>query len=184
MSKVILAIAGEIASGKGEVASYVTKKYKANMHRYSTMLRDLLKRLYLDENRENIVAFSTFIRQKWGEDIMSKVIYEDVRKDMVDVVILDGVRRVEDIKYVKQLPNFYLVYVNTDMKIRFERIIKRGENVDDNSKTFKEFKKDHKRETELQIRGLKTKADFVIDNNGSKQDLYIQLDKIIADCTK
>ncbi|MDD3498666.1 MAG: hypothetical protein PHH24_04180, partial [Candidatus Moranbacteria bacterium] len=112
-------------------------------------------------------------------NILSMVIYKDVESDENDLIVIDGVRRVPDIEFLKTLPGFRLVYIDADIEKRYERIIKRGENSDDNSKTFEEFKKDHQREAELQIKDLKNRADVIVDNNGSFEDLYKQLDEII-----
>jgi dephospho-CoA kinase len=184
MQKIILGLAGEMASGKGTVAKYLVKKYKGNSHRFSTMLRDLAKRMYLEENRNNMQKISEIFRQNFGEDILSKVIYHDVENDQHQIVAVDGVRRASDIKYLKTFPNFKLIYIETDLEKRFKRTKARYENTDDATKTFAEFKKDQKKEAELQIRGLKVKADFVVDNNGSFKELYAQIDKIIARAKK
>jgi dephospho-CoA kinase len=87
-----------------------------------------------------------------------------------------------DIAYLQKLEEFKLVYIDASMENRYGRITHRGENSDDNQKTFEEFKKDHAREAELQIRDLKGKADFVVDNNGGFEELYGQIDKIIDRC--
>jgi len=59
MKKIILGFAGEIASGKGTAAKYLAEKYGSGYFRFSTILRDVLKRLYLDESRENAQKIST-----------------------------------------------------------------------------------------------------------------------------
>lgn len=179
MSKIILGIAGEIASGKGTTAKYICEKYNGNSHRFSTALRDVARRMYLEENRENLQKISTIFRENFFGDILSSVIARDVENDENEIIAIDGVRRLADIEYLKKLPEFKLVYIETDIEKRFERITSRGENSDDNSKTFKEFKKDNEREAERQIKDLKNHADFVIDNNGNFEDLYNQIDKII-----
>lgn len=184
MQKIILGLAGEMASGKGTVAKYLVKKHKGNSYRFSTMLRDVAKRMYLEENRNNLQKISEIFRQNFSQDILSKVIYQDVKNDSHLIIAVDGVRRSPDIKYLQTLPNFKLVYIETSLEKRFERTKARFENSDDETKTFAEFKKDQKKEAELQIRGLKAKADFVIDNNGSFKDLYAQIDKIIASVKK
>jgi dephospho-CoA kinase len=179
MQKIILGLAGEIASGKGTVAKYVIKKYGGNSHRFSTALRDVAKRMHLEENRENLQKISTVFRQNFYDDILSAVIAKDVEGDSHKFIVIDGVRRMADINCLKKIAGFKLVYIDTSIEKRFERIIKRGENSDDNQKTFEEFKKDHEREAELQIRDLKEKADFVVDNNGTLKDLYGQLDELV-----
>ncbi len=177
--KIILGLAGEIASGKGTVAKYLSEKHSGSSHRFSTMLRDVAKRMYLEENRENLQKISTMLREYFGSDILSKTIYHDVENDNHEIVAIDGVRRLGDIAFLKKLSGFKLVYIEAEMEKRFERIIRRGENTDDNSKTFSEFKKDHEREAESEIRELKNQADFVLNNNGNFEELYSQVDEII-----
>lgn len=181
MAKIILGLAGEIGSGKGTIAKYIAEKYNGTAYRFSTMLRDLLKRIYLKDTRENMQKISTIIRQNFGEDALAKVMYEDVGKDKRDFIVADGIRRLADIKYLKELPGFKLVYVETGLKERYERVKMRGENPDDSNKTLDQFKKEHEEEADLQIRDLKKHADFFVNNNGTTGDLYAQIDKIISE---
>lgn len=179
MSKLILGFAGEMASGKGTATKHVVEKYGAASQRFSTMLRDILDRLYLLHVRENMSSLSTILRHNFGEDVLAKVIAKDVERDEHDYIVIDGVRRIEDIKYLRQLPHFRFVYIEADMRKRYDRIVVRRENPDDSKKTFEQFQKEHELETETQIRGLKVNADFVIDNDGNLDGLYAQIDNII-----
>ncbi|MFC1638353.1 AAA family ATPase [Patescibacteria group bacterium] len=181
MNKIVLGITGEIAGGKGTVASYLEKKHGAVAFKFSSALRDVAKRMHLEINRENLQKISTIFRENFDDNILSRVIYEDVKNSEKDLIVIDGVRRMSDIEYLKQLPGFRFVYVDTDMKKCYERIIQRGENEDENSKTFEDFQKDHEREAELQIKGLKEEADAVVDNNGSFDELYNQIEDILKE---
>ncbi|TAK96590.1 hypothetical protein EPO05_01450 [Patescibacteria group bacterium] len=181
MAKLVLGFTGEIASGKGTASKYVVEKYQAVSYRFSTMLRDLLKRMYLEDSRENMQKISTVLRQNFGEDIMAKVMFNDAKESQQNVVVIDGIRRLADITYLKELPEFKLVYIEATMEKRFERIVKRGENPDDQAKTLEQFQRDHQAETELQIKDLKQYASAVIDNNGSQDELHSQIDKLIAE---
>ncbi|HCP08714.1 MAG TPA: hypothetical protein DIT25_02880 [Candidatus Moranbacteria bacterium] len=180
MAKIILGFAGEIASGKGTAAKYVKEKYGAKTYQFSGSLRDILDRLYLEQKRENFAKLSEALRKIFGEDIMSKVMKEDLGRAQEEIIALEGIRRLDDIKYIRELPEFKFVYVEASLETRYGRIVKRGENVDDAQKTFEEFKKDHELETETQIRDLKNHADFVLDNNGAPEKLYEQIDSILA----
>lgn len=184
MTKIILGLAGEMASGKGTVADYLVNNYNGSPHGFSTPLRDVAKRLYLEESRDNLQKLSTLFRENFNQEILSKVISGDADKDEHDIVIVDGVRRLPDIEHLKKLPNFKLVYIEASMEKRYKRIVGRGQNIDDKEKTFEEFKKDHEREAELQIKGLKEKADIVIDNEGSFDELYRQVDGIVKENNK
>lgn len=178
-NKIILGLTGEIASGKGTVAKYLGEKYSATSHRFSTPLRDLLNRLYLEINRKNMQDISTVLRAHFGQNLLAKVITEDVKNDKNKVVVVDGIRRPADIEYLRELPEFKLLYITADPKIRYERLVKRGENEDDKNKTFEQFQKDHEAETELEISKIGQTADYKIDNSGNLEELFAQIDKIV-----
>jgi uridine kinase len=182
MQKIIIGLAGEMACGKGTIAKYLVEKYKASSYRFSTMLRDVLKRLYIEESRENMQELSTMVRKKFGEDLFAKVMAEDAKKDNNNYIIIDGIRRLSDIEYLKKLPEFKLVYIETDIKKCYERIVNRKENPDDAQKTFDEFEKEHHEEAEEQIEDLKNYADYLINNDEDYNHLYEQIDKIIETC--
>jgi dephospho-CoA kinase len=184
MAKIIIALTGEIACGKGTVTEYLTKKYQASNKRYSTMLRDLLARLYVQPSRESLASLSKYIRGAFGQDIMAKVMTKDIKKDKSEIIVLDGVRRQSDLEHIKNLPNFNLVYIETRLKKRYDRIINRGENSDDKGKSYNQFKIDHQLETERQIRALKKLSKYVINNNGTKERLYKQIDDLIETIKK
>lgn len=179
MAKLILGIAGEIGSGKGSIAEYVGKEYKGATYRFSTILRDVLDRLCLKQSRENIQTLSTMLRKNFGEDLFAKVIYNDTKNDSHEIIIIDGVRRMEDIIYLKELPHFKFIYVDVDLEIRYKRVIERNENSGDSEKNIDEFKKEEKGEPETQIRDLKNYADYVINNNGAYENLCKQVDDIV-----
>lgn len=179
MTKAILGFTGRIACGKDVSKNYVEKKYGASSHRYSTMLRDILKRLYLPITRENLQNLSTDLRARFGEDTMANVIAEDVKNDKHKIIIIEGIRRMADIINIQQLPGFYLIGINTTPQNRYERMIKRNENVGEQNQTFADFLKSDQMETEIQISDVMEHAKFQLDNNGSLEDLYGQIDKII-----
>lgn len=184
MSGLILGIAGEMGSGKGTIAKYLTLEHAGNTHRFSTILRDVLDRIHVEQSRDNLQSLSTILRKKFGEDILAKAIYHDTQKDGKNLVIIDGVRRMSDIAYLRELSYFKLIYVKAEIEKRYERIAKRGENSDDGKKTFEEFKKDQEKESESQINNLMDYADYIIDNNGTFEDLYKQIDDIIEENLK
>lgn len=178
MEKIIIGLAGEMASGKGTVAEYLVEHKGASVHKFSTMLRDVLTRLYVPQTRENMQHLSKILRDTYGQDLFARVIAEDVASDASAVVIVDGVRRESDIAHLRNNPAFRLVFIDTDLGTRYERIVQRGENTDDRGKTFAQFVEENKAEAEMQIAALKDIADVVIDNNGTRDDLHRQADAL------
>lgn len=149
--KIIIGLAGQLACGKGTVAEYLKEKYGASVYRYSTMLRDVLSRLYLEINRINMQDLSAILRKKFGEDILAKVMTEDVEKDLNKLIVVDGIRRMDDIKYLINEKGFLLTKVTAKPETRYKRITGRGENTDDTKKTFAQFLKDEKNKTDASI---------------------------------
>jgi dephospho-CoA kinase len=180
MSKIILGISGEIASGKDTVGKYIAEKYEASPLRFSQPLRDMLDRLHLEQNRENMAHLSLYLRKAFGEDIFSKVLLADAKGKENDMVVINGVRRSPDIIHLENEEHFYFIYVETTPEARYARLIQRRQNTDDSTKTEAQFEKDALRETEIQIRDLKERADFVINNDGTLEDLYKQIDEIVG----
>ncbi len=177
--KIILGFVGEMVSGKGAAAEYLQKKYGASTHRFSTMLRDVADRLYLEKSRLNLQKLSQALRENFSQDIMARVMAEDVKNDQNKVVIVEGIRRFSDIEYLKRIENFKLVYITADIKTRYRRLTKRQENSDDQAKSLEGFQKDHEHESESQVQEVGKTAEYIIDNNGNFDELYKQVDEIL-----
>lgn len=184
MSKIIVGFTGPIASGKDASKKYLEEKYQGKSFRFSTVMRDILSRLDLEINRVNLSNVSRCLRETFGEDLFAKTMARDVMADPTEVIIVDGIRRLADIAYLKNVPGFHLISIDADPKIRHTRLINRGENADDANKTFDQFLADHQLETELSIPAVMAEANFRINNDENFADLYEQIDKIISEIKK
>jgi dephospho-CoA kinase len=184
MANIIIGLVGQIACGKAAIKEYIEKKYGSQDCRFSTPLRDIINRLALSENRENLQKLSTTLRNAFGEDLLAKVIAVDASKLNAAIVTIDGMRRMADIKYLKELPNFYLIRIDVDAKIRFERLKTRNENAGDKDKTFEQFMIEENYETEKTIPEVMNHAKISINNNGTTEELYPQIDKIVSNLIK
>lgn len=185
MSKIIIGFVGHIASGKDVCKKYIMEKYGASSHRYSTVLRDVLNRLYLPINRANMQDLSLDLRTRFGGDLLARVIIEDITRDASEIVIIDGIRRLDDTKSLgEKFPDIYVIGIDVKAELRYERMIKRNENEGDAAKTFEQFMIDDQKEAELEIPTVMAAAKYKLDNNGSLEELYAQLHKVIAEIKK
>ena len=178
--KIIIGLVGEMGAGKTTATNYLKQKYGAVSFRFSDALRDVLNRLHLEHTRENLQTLSTFFRQNFGEDILSKILAEDVKKTDASLIITEGIRRPTDVTYLKALDNFFIVALNVDERARYERIVERSENPDDHSKTWEQFQAEGRQEAEQKIAEIAAEATETIDNNGSLENLYRQLDGLVT----
>jgi len=177
--KIIIGLVGKIAAGKGTTAAYLEKKYHASVYRFSDIMRDVLIRLHIPVKRHNLQLISTLIRQNFAENIFAKIIAENVVKDNNNIITVDGIRRMADIKYLRENKNFKLTRIKTDAEARYQRQLKRNEKQDDTQKSYKEFLADEQKEADAEIPLVAEKAVAEINNNGSFKELYEQVDRII-----
>ncbi len=176
MKKIIIGLTGEMSSGKSTVAKYLIEEHKASSHRFSDVLRNVLDVIYIEKSRANLQKLSTNLRDLFGQDLLAKTITCEVEKDTHEVIVVDGVRREEDVKYLKEIPGFKLMYIKVSLEARYKRLLEREENSDDKGKTFEEFKKEQNQEAEEEIKGLEKKADIVIENEGTLDELKAKID--------
>ena len=181
VAKIILGLTGPLASGKSTVTDYLKEKHSATIYKFSTPLRDILDRIYIEQSRKNLQDLSLDLRNRFGDDLLASITANDVKRDKDNsIIIVDGVRRLPDIKYLRQLPEFKLISIETDQKTRWKRMTMRGENVDDINKTFEQFQKDEQAEAEQKITEVAKTADFQVNNNGTIEDLEEQVEKILT----
>ncbi|QQG52574.1 MAG: AAA family ATPase [Candidatus Falkowbacteria bacterium] len=184
MSKIIIGLVGPIASGKDVSKKYIEEHYRASSYKFSTVLRDILNRLYIPINRENMQDLSLDLRNRFGSDILARIIATDAKNDNGGIVIVDGVRRMDDIVHLSNLPEFKLISVEADINLRYERMKLRNENEGDAGKTFAEFENDCQKEAEKEIPIVISHAAYHLNNNGTLEELYAKIDKIIAEINK
>ena len=177
--KIIIGLTGQIACGKGVVKNFLIENYQANDYRFSSILRDVLKRLNIEESRVNIAKMSTLLRQGFSEDLLAQAMAKDVKNDPSTFIVIDGIRRMADIKFLKELDNFFLVSIEAEAEIRYQRVVERNENPGDDKKTWEDFLVDERAETEQQIPETMGQANFTINNNGSWDELWQEIHNLV-----
>jgi dephospho-CoA kinase len=183
-TKIILGIVGEIGCGKDTVADYLRDKHGATMHRFSSVMTDCLDRLGLPKTRENAAAFSEITRHQFGEDLYARVITRDCSADPSPIVIANGVRRPADCVHLRSLPEFKLIYLTVPAETRYQRIRNRGEKAEEHDMSWETFVDNENLPNEKAIRSLGESADFTIENSGTFEDLYRQVEDVLEKCQK
>jgi dephospho-CoA kinase len=176
--KKIIGIIGEMGSGKDTFSEYVKKNYdNVFVLRFSDALTEALKIFFDEVKREDLQWLSTQLREKFGQDILVKALIKKIKNINDGIIILNGVRRPDDFKALKEFGG-KLVYIIADLKKRWERVIMRKEKADDDV-SFEKFLEMGKAEAESLITKIAKEADFKIENNGSKEDLYQNIENLI-----
>ncbi|OGI22426.1 MAG: hypothetical protein A2808_02905 [Candidatus Moranbacteria bacterium RIFCSPHIGHO2_01_FULL_55_24] len=180
MARKIIALTGEMGSGKDTVAKYLREKYGAQSFRFSDVLRTLLRELELPITRENLTGLSQALRALYGENVLALSIARKASVLPADtLLVIDGIRRESDLLPFREQGEIMLIYIDAPLETRFERIQKRMQNEDEAEKTLEEFKGDHELETEIQVPLLREKATAVIDNSGTLEELFAQVEEYL-----
>lgn len=178
MTKVI-GLIGEMAAGKSTATDYLKKNFGAITFRFSDALRDVAKRLGIEDTRANLQNLSTALRQAFGDDLLAKAMHAAVQNSSAPLIIVEGIRRPADMLYLKKLPQFKLIYLQVDERTRYDRLKLRRENADDATKTWEQFQTDGAQESEQKIKEIASEAEVVIDNNHTLDELYARLNTIL-----
>ncbi len=179
MKKLIIGFVGEIGAGKDTAADYLTEQYQATKVSFGTMLMQIAQTLHLPNDREHLTRISEMVRHEFGQDMLAKVIAEDVKNLDAPMICVPNVRRHQDITYLRELPNFILIHITAEPRTRYERITTRGEKADDATKTWEQFLQDAQLPTEVTIREVAATANHAVSNDGSPAELYQQVEAII-----
>lgn len=175
----IIGLTGPLASGKGTITKYLAEKYYAKAVKFSQPLRDMIHRCYVKETRNAMSELAQLMRKEYGNDILVRTLIQDLEKMDVPVAVFDGIRYEDEYKALRERKDFVLWAIDADDKKRYERLVSRGENDGDAALTFEAFKKQHELATEQMIPELMKKADVMIDNNESLEELYKRIDEIM-----
>lgn len=185
--KTYIAVIGKMGSGKETVFRTIRDLdklgfgYSASIHHFSDPLNEILDLLFLPRVRANQQSLSTLLRQRFGEELLGSVLQKRAELDKADMVVLDGVRRPQDVVMFRRLLNSFLVLVIADPEIRWQRLRRRADRPGDAEKTWEQFQKEDVAETESRIEEIGKQADYIIDNSGSFENLQSQVRKFLTE---
>ena len=69
------------------------------------------------------------MRKKKGKEIWAKKTIEKIKsKNLIDTIIIDGVRSLEEVKYFKKIlgDNFILISIDASDRLRYKRALMRN----------------------------------------------------------
>ena len=183
LSKVIIGLTGRNASGKGTVAE-ILKQKGFIYHSLSDSLRDELKDLGEDETRENLINVGNRLRIEGGPSVLADKMIPKLLPEEYHIV--DSIRNpfeVESLKKNISSHKFYLLSVDADSRLRYERLRSRGRVGD--SASWEEFVEQERKEennsdpNKQQLSKTISKADFVIDNCKTINELESKIEKLL-----
>ena len=178
----IIGIAGTLGAGKGTVVEYLKEK---NFTHYSVSgrLKEILDERNLLGTRENLSSLADELAVSYEGGIL-EVMHQKAKEDGVTDYILESIHRESEAEYLRSI-GAIILGVNADPEIRYERTFKRQEGDKDNV-TYEEFLNSIAREEEGKGEGTPNilavlqSADFVLQNNGSVEELHEQIEEVLS----
>ena len=182
----IIGITGTIASGKGKVADYIHDKYGFKHHSFSMAIRKEAEKRGIEINRKNLHYLGAILnKERPDKSILDEKIIKRInadKKKKIKNFVVEGIRDITEINGLKKSDKkFFLIGVDANQKIRFKRLKKRKRNGD--PKTFIEFKRIDDLETSAeggqQVGKCMKKADFIINNDGTLNEMNKKIDNVM-----
>ena len=184
LESIVFGLTGKNASGKGTVAE-ILKKKNFTYHSLSDSLRDELKSLKKEETRENLIDIGNELREKGGPGVLADKLMPKLNSENNHIV--DSIRNpLEVISLRKETPlrRFFLISIDADSRLRYDRLCSRGRIGDTDS--WEKFVEQEKKEennddpNKQQLSKTMEMADYNIENSGTLEELEAQVNKIIS----
>lgn len=185
MPKVVLGFVGKVAVGKGATVDYLVQKHGFYASSCSDRLREWLKDNDQEITREKLQGLAGEWRQKFGPAILAEKTWQKILENGAEKVIIDSIRGLEEVQFLKAHPGFHLIAVDASPKARFQRILVRQRESD--PKTWEEFNQMEQRDLTGDGRNIEAcikLADFHINNEGTTAELYQELEKVLSSLNK
>jgi dephospho-CoA kinase len=176
----VIGFTGQLGAGKGTATKYLVEKYGAVSRQFSGPLRDIITRLHQTITREHMQDLAKALRGVFGTNVLAETLLSDLKSETAPIAVMEGFRYLDEYKIMRQHPHFVFVAIEAPFDVRLGRVQQRPENVGDSQVTAELFAKQHEHETEKAIPELISKADHHINNSGTIEQLYAQLDALMA----
>ena len=166
--KLVIGISGTLAAGKGVVAEILSKK-GCDITTLGAVVRESLNSKNIETTRENQQNEGNNLRKEFGGQVLVERALKKVLHNN-KILIIDGIRNVAEIDYLRNNSKFFLIGVDAPIDKRYERSTKRHR--DPNPPDYDKFIADDARDRGVneplngqQVGMCLVQADFLINND-------------------
>jgi len=179
----IIGITGTLGAGKGTIVEYLKKRGFVHFSAREDVINKEIARRGMKITRDAMREVANDLREKYGPSHVAEELFSMANKTGKNAV-LESLRAVGEIEKLREKKNFICLAVDADQKTRYERITKR-KNAQSDDVSFEKFKEQEEAEmnnndpSKQDLKGCIEIADFIFDNNGTKKDLYEQVEQAL-----
>jgi dCMP deaminase len=176
----IIGLTGNNGSGKTAVSEYL-KSRSFKYYSLSDEIREEIRRRSLEITREVLIDVGNELREKFGPGVLAERILQRLGNDQNYVI--DSIRNPQEVEVLRQRSDFTLLALEADQKTRFERSRDRGR--ENAAQSFRQFVEEETRELDSanpanqQLYATQQKADLIVNNDGTLEELHRNLDKLL-----
>ncbi len=164
---VFLCVTGMPGSGKSLVASSIRELADVTVSMGDVIRREAVRR-GIPPTSEALMELAKDVRRKYGSDFVAREVIKEVIEKDVKVVVVDGVRSLDEVNAFKEHGEVYLIAVHSSPKTRFSRLSRRGREGD--PKDWHEFFRRDLAELGLGVGSVIALADLMVVNEGLNVD--------------
>jgi dephospho-CoA kinase len=179
----IIGVTGTLSSGKDTVAKYIEGKGFVHFS-LADILRKFADERNIPRTRDSLRELADQMVREVGDDYLIAQALEYIKKDPEKDYIISSIRRPVEVEKLKNFGNFFLIAVDADPKIRYDRSINRAREKEADY-SFEEFiakEKAEKSGTGSQnLDACKSMANFIVLNNQTPKELYAKVDQILKE---
>jgi len=177
----IIGITGTLGAGKDEAAKFFMKQGFC-YHSCSDIIRTECKKKGIPLDRDNLIKRGNYLREKYGSDILAKIIIERrIASNEKDTLVV-SIRNPGEVEELRKQKDFVMIAIDAPIDIRYTRIKSRQRPEDHIS--FEKFKEQEDRERTgdknmQQLNKIIEMADFKIMNEGTLVDMQYKLEDLL-----
>jgi len=182
MPKKLILIVGLAGSGKSTVSNFIKKRFNADVFLSGDIVRDETKRRGLSYTPENDSKIAHWFNLKGREKLLVKRILFKAEKSKKNLVVLEGHRSDQDLKYLKEISKSrpFVIAIKTPFNVRAKRLLKRKKRFGEDTIKYLRFR--DKEEKGHGVIKLMKKADYTIDNSKlNKRQTNKKIEKIMKE---
>ncbi len=180
----IIGLVGLPAAGKTTVAKYLEKKGYVRITLSDFIKKEAEKQGVKEYTRDVLQDYGNKMRGEFGPQVLAQLALKMLRTNGYIKVGIDGIRNLYEVAFLKVENNFTLIGITARPRIRYKRLTDRPNRPWGGS--FSDFLRHEHREENLgskeiglRVRECFKKADYIIENNKTIEELQHAVEDVL-----
>ncbi|MHC4112205.1 MAG: deaminase [Planctomycetota bacterium] len=179
--RLVIGLTGSFGSGCGEACDYLEKRGFNRFSLTTQIKEEAEKRKINNPDRRDYQNIGDQLREANGNDFLALEVIYKINKVQNNLIVIKSIRNHHEvIRFRKDLKKFFLFNVDAEKNIRFERCkadyTSKSDFGDDDERDSGQGQPEHGQHVRLCV----DRADVVINNDSSVEDLHEKIDRYLG----